>query len=131
MKLTQQTMDLAKEPNLAMVSTLFPSGLIQTQPLWVDADSEHVLINTEIHRSKFKNVQSDPRITVTILDRNDPMLWSEVRGRIAEVVRGSEAREHIDALAMKYTGGKYTLPIESERVILKVAPEKVFDFKIP
>lgn len=130
MKLTQQTMDLAREPNLAMVSTMFPSGLIQTQPLWVDADDEYVLINTEVHRRKFKNVEADPRITVTILDRTDPMLWSEVRGRVAEVVRGSEAREHIDALAVKYTGGKYTLPIESERVILKVAPERVFDFRI-
>ena len=34
---------------------------------WVDADDDHVLINTEVHRAKFKAVERDPRVTVTIL----------------------------------------------------------------
>ena len=50
--------------------------------------------------------------------------WVEVRGHLDGEVRGEEARAHIDALARKYTGGDYANPIQSERVILKVAPDK-------
>ncbi len=35
-------------------SVRLPNGQIATHVMWVDADDEHVLINTEIHRAKFK-----------------------------------------------------------------------------
>lgn len=128
MALSQQAVELAQGPNLCVVSTLLPSGLIQTHPLWVDSDGEYILLNTEIHRKKFKNLEVDPRVTVTILVKEDPFLWSEVRGRVVEVLRGQQARDHIDALAKKYTGAdEYPLPIETERAILKVAAEQSFD----
>ncbi len=34
------------------------------------------------------------------------------------------ARAHIDALSQKYTGKPYAGAIQSERVILKIAPER-------
>jgi hypothetical protein len=37
------------------------------------------------------------------------------------------ARDHIDALAKRYMGeDEYPNPIQSERVILKIAPERVY-----
>ena len=42
--------------NIAAVTTLMPDGTPQTTPLWVDADDDHILLNTEVHRQKFKNV---------------------------------------------------------------------------
>ncbi len=42
-----------------------------THVMWVDADDEHVLINTERHRQKFKNVSNDPRVAVTVIDAAD------------------------------------------------------------
>jgi hypothetical protein len=48
-----------------------------------------------------------------------------VRGRVVETVTGPEAREHIDTLSMKYRGRLYDPgAIRSERVILKIAPER-------
>jgi len=40
------------------------------------------------------------------------------------MVTGPEARQHIDELSNKYTGHDYQNPIQSERVILKIAPRK-------
>ena len=40
-------------------------------------------------------------------------------------MRGDEARADIDALSHKYTGGDYANPIQSERVVLQIAVEKV------
>lgn len=95
-----------------------------THVMWVDADGEDLLINTEVHRQKFKNVTRDPRVTVTVIDAGNPYHYGEVRGRVVKVVKGQEARDHIDKLSNKYTGKPYSSPVQSERVILRIAPER-------
>ncbi|MGH9114133.1 MAG: TIGR03618 family F420-dependent PPOX class oxidoreductase [Acidimicrobiales bacterium] len=110
--------------NIAAVTTLLPDGTPMTQPLWVDADDEHVLLNTEVHRQKFKNISRDPRITVAIWDAAQPYSYVEVRGEVVETITGPEARSHIDQLSQRYMGSDYAGQVESERVILKVAPTK-------
>jgi PPOX class probable F420-dependent enzyme len=119
--------DLLDAPNFAALTTLGPDGSPSTHVMWVDEDGDHVVLNTEIHRQKYKNVQRDPRVAVTVIDRNDPYRYVEVRGRVVETVGGDAARAHIDELSQKYTGGLYANPITSERVILKVEPERVVD----
>lgn len=97
-----------------------------THVMWVDAEADHVLINTEAHRAKFRAVERDPRVTVTIWQRGDPYTYAEVRGQVVETVRGPEARAHIDSLSRKYRGKDYDdAAITSERVILRIAPETV------
>lgn len=118
---------LLDAPNFAALTTLGPDGTPSTHVMWVDEDGDHVVLNTEVHRQKFKNVQRDPRVAVTVIDRNDPYRYVEVRGRVVETVTGDEARAHIDQLSHKYTGGLYANPITSERVILKVEPERIVD----
>lgn len=117
---------LAQQPNFAALTTLMPDGQPQTQVMWVDADDEHVLVNTELGRQKWRNVERDPRVTVTVIDRENPYHYAEVRGRVVDVVRGDEARAHIDQLSQKYFGRDYDpAMIQTERVILRVRPDKV------
>lgn len=126
MPLDDAVRELATGPNLAAFTTLFPDGQPQTQLMWVDADADHVLINTEVHRAKFRNVQRDPRVTVTIWPREDPYRYVEVRGRVTQIVRGPQAREHIDACAQRYFGRDYDpAQITSERAILRITPDRV------
>ncbi len=125
MPLDEDVARLAKGKNLATVVTLMPSGQPQALLTWVDADDEHVLINTEPQRQRARNVARDPRITVLIRGE-DPYDWAEVRGHVAKTVTGDEARRHIDELARKYTGQDYAPPVGPQgRVILKVTPDKV------
>jgi PPOX class probable F420-dependent enzyme len=116
--------ELAQGRNFAVVSTMMPDGQIQSLPLWVDADDEHLLLNTEVHRQRYKNLRKDPHVTVLIVEEGNWYSWVEVRGHLDGEVTGDEARAHIDKLARKYTGGDYANPIQSERVILKVAPDR-------
>ena len=126
MPLDEDVARLAKGKNLATVVTLMPSGQPQALLTWVDADDEHVLVNTEPQRQRARNVRRDPRITVLIHSSENGYDWAEVRGHVVETVGGDEAREHIDELARKYTGQDYAAPIGPEgRVILKVVPDKV------
>jgi PPOX class probable F420-dependent enzyme len=115
--------ELAQAPNFAALTVQLPSGHAMTHVMWVDAAEDHVLINTEVHRAKFKAVEREPRVTVMVWEKENPYTYAEVRGRVVEKVRGPEARSHIDALARKYTGADYATQIQSERVILKIAPD--------
>ena len=81
-----------------------PNGQPQAQLTWVDADGEHVLVNTEPQRQRSRNVARDPRITVLIRSEGDPYDWAEVRGHVARDRHRDEARQHIDELSRKYTG---------------------------
>ena len=115
-------LELTRGQNFAALTTLLPDGHPQTQVMWIDANEQHLLLNTEVHRQKFRNVERDPRVTVTIWDMDDPYRFVEVRGEVVEKVKGQEAREHIDELSLKYRGKPYQTQIQSERVVLRITP---------
>jgi len=109
--------------NIAAVTTLFADGTAQTQPVWIDADDDHLMFNTEVGRQKFRNITRDPRVTIAIWDVEHPFEYRELRGVVTETVRGPEARAHIDQMSQKYTGQDYGVPIQTERVIVKISPK--------
>ncbi|HET9070538.1 MAG TPA: PPOX class F420-dependent oxidoreductase [Acidimicrobiales bacterium] len=117
--------DLARGNNFAAFTTLLPDGQPSTHVMWVDADDDHVLINTEVHRQKYRNVTRDPRVVVTVIDAGSPYSYAEIRGRVTRTVTGEEARAHIDRLSEKYQGTPYSVPIESERVLLEITPDRI------
>jgi PPOX class probable F420-dependent enzyme len=108
--------------NFATLAVQLPNGQIASHVMWVDATDEQLLINTEVHRAKYKAIQQRPDVTVTIWDAADPYRYVEVRGTVTGQVRGDAAREHIDALSRRYTGRDYAGTIESERVVLRIDP---------
>jgi PPOX class probable F420-dependent enzyme len=117
--------ELAQGKNFAAFSTLLPSGQPMTHVMWVDANDDYVLINTEVDRQKYKNVEHDPRVTVTVIDAANPYNYVEVRGKVVDKVTGPEARAHIDTLSQKYNGQPYPAEnIRTERVILRIAPDR-------
>jgi PPOX class probable F420-dependent enzyme len=116
--------DLARGKNFGSISFHLPNDAIATHVMWVDADDQHVLINTEVHRQKYKAIQADKNVTVTIWSSENPYSYAEVRGAVTGEVRGPEAREGIDALSRKYTGEDYQPEVQSERVILQITPSR-------
>lgn len=117
---------LATSGNFAALAVHLPSGQIQNHVMWVDADDDHVLINTEVHRTKYRSMTSNPDVTVTIWDAADPYKYVEVRGRVIGEVRGDGAREHIDVLSRRYTGHDYEPQVTSERVVVRIAPVREY-----
>ena len=63
-KLDPKIYELARGRNFAALTTMLPDGHPQTQVMWIDADEDHLMVNTEVHRQKFRNVERDPRVTV-------------------------------------------------------------------
>jgi len=116
--------ELAEGRNFAALTVNLPSGRAMTHIVWVGVDGDELLVNTEVHRAKFKATEADPRVTVTIWDADDPYTFAEVRGHVARATRGPQARAHIDELSRKYRGKDFDpTKITSERVILHIEPD--------
>jgi PPOX class probable F420-dependent enzyme len=116
---------LAQAKNFAAFTTLLPGGQPMTHVMWVDADDEHILINSELGRQKVNNVTKDPRVTVTVIESGNPYRYAEVRVVVVEQVTGPRARAHIDELSQKYVGQPYDgNNIKTERVILVIDPRR-------
>ena len=64
--------ELAQGKNFAVITVHLPSGAAATQVMWVDADDDYILMNTEVHRAKFKALEADPRVTDTVWDKENP-----------------------------------------------------------
>ena len=114
--------DLAQGKNFGSISFHLPNGAIATHVMWVDADDDQLLINTEVHRAKYTSIVANPSVTVAIWSSENPYKYAEVRGTFTGEIRGPAARAHIDSLSQKYTSQDYQGEIASERVILQITP---------
>ena len=104
-----------------------PDGSPQVSPVWVDLEGDLVVINTATGRVKEQNMRREPRVAISIADKDNQYEKVDIRGRVAEFVEGDEAYAHIDKMAQKYMGQeKYPwLQPGEERVIVKIEPEAV------
>ena len=118
--------DLFRKQTFAHVATLMPDGMPHVTPVWIDydADANRVLVNTALGRQKHVNVQRDPRITVSMTDPDDPYRALSVMGEVDEMTEEGAA-SHIDALEQRYRGNDEYLGDRSDRVILRIRPERV------
>ena len=89
------TVQLSLGENYGSITTVLPSGRLQTQMIWVGTDGERLVVNTEVHRQKYENIERDARVTLTIRDEQDPYRYAEVRGLVVETLVGRAARDHI------------------------------------
>ncbi|WP_194819944.1 PPOX class F420-dependent oxidoreductase [Nocardia sp. XZ_19_385] len=117
---------LAKK-GFAHLASLGPDGEPQSHPVWFDFTDGQLLVSTGTDRQKYRNIQKDSRVSVSILDPDDPYRYVEVRGRVVEVEPDPE-KAFLDRLARKYLDLD-TYPYEQrrdvERVILHIQPDHV------
>ncbi len=116
--------DLFQKPAFANLATLMPDGRPQVTPVWIDYDGKRLLVNTAKGRVKDRNMRRDPRVSLSILDPENPYRYLEVRGKVSEVTENG-ADAHIDKMAKKYLGkDKYPFRKPGEvRVLFKITPE--------
>ena len=117
--------DLFQKKAFCSLSTLMPDGSPQVTPVWCDFDGTHVIVNSAKGRRKDTNMRRDPRVSLAIIDPDNPYRYLEVRGRVDEITEtGADA--HIDKMAKKYIGmDRYPNRQPGEvRVLYKIKPER-------
>jgi PPOX class probable F420-dependent enzyme len=124
-----QAESLLKAKNFCHVATLRADGSVHGVPVWVDVQDGQPVLNTAEGRAWPRNLERDPRVTLTVQNLENPYQYLEIRGRVAERTHEG-ADEHIDAMAKKYMGvDEYPLRQPGEqRVIIRVQHEHVHVF---
>ncbi|HJY00450.1 MAG TPA: PPOX class F420-dependent oxidoreductase [Streptosporangiaceae bacterium] len=122
--LSDATLALLDGKNYAILATINPDGSPQTSVLWVGRDGNDLLFSTVAGRVKHRNMERDPRVSVTVLDSADPENYVELRGRVSmtpDVGRALDTR-----LSWKYDGRD---PGEDRpgavRVVVRMVVERV------
>ena len=103
-------MDLFAKKAFAHLGVHLKNGGIQVNPLWVDHDGKHLVINSSVGRVKDRAMRANASVTLCISDPDNPYRFLEVRGKVSEITKdGADAQ--IDAMAKKYMAWTST-PIE-------------------
>lgn len=127
--LTEPVVKIIKDKNFAFLGTIMKDGRPQVSPIWIDIDDNNniILFNTAQGRIKHKNISRDPRISLSLINKNNPYSMVTIQGTVIEQTTIG-ADEHIDKLAKKYLNiDRYPSHSPSiKRVICKIKPEKMY-----
>jgi PPOX class probable F420-dependent enzyme len=97
-----ETLRLLDGRNYAVLATVNKDGSPQTSAMWVGRDGGDLLFSTVQGRVKHKNMLRDPRVSVTVLDAEDPENYVELRGRVT--MTPDVGRKVDTQLSWKYDG---------------------------
>ena len=108
-----------------------PDGQPQSSLVWCDYDGECACVNTTLERQKGRNLVTNPRATLLLVDPDDTGRYLEIRGEVELVQEGALA--HLDALTRQYTSHPqfygYVYPVEQStketRVICRLHARKI------
>jgi PPOX class probable F420-dependent enzyme len=124
-KLPQSVKKLLEDKAYGHVITYGPSGTPQVTMVWADVDGDDVVFNTAEGRLKPQNLRRDPRVIVSVQDRNDPQSYAVFHGKARLEEAGADA--HIDKLAKRFLGAeKYPFRQPGEkRLIVRVPVDRI------
>ncbi|HEX8305107.1 MAG TPA: PPOX class F420-dependent oxidoreductase [Jatrophihabitans sp.] len=119
---------LLDDANFVVVATSNTDGSPQTSVLWATYEGDELLLSTVQGRKKETNWLKDPRVSVLILDREDPYRYVEVRGTVSMSTEGGP--QLIERLSQTYTGKSYTGDEGTDhvRVVVRVQPTRVVEY---
>jgi PPOX class probable F420-dependent enzyme len=116
--------DILDAKGFANWATIGPDGAPQVNPVWVDFDGEHLIVSQTTTRQKIRNVKRDPRVSLSILDPENPYRYLEVRGEVTDISI-DEDNAFINKMAKKYMGADeygWDQP-GTQRLVVRILPK--------
>jgi PPOX class probable F420-dependent enzyme len=94
------------EPNYATLATIGEDGTPHQAVIWYRLDEDdRILVNSRSPRRWPSELQRDPRCSLAVVDRANPMRWVGLQAVVESIVDDvGTAREDIVALAVRYGG---------------------------
>ncbi|WP_286257672.1 PPOX class F420-dependent oxidoreductase [Streptomyces graminofaciens] len=119
--------ELLDAKNFASVATLGPGGAPQNSVVWIKREGDTVLFSSTAGRQKIRNLERDPRVSVSVFDLANPYTSVEIRGT-AEILPDEDKRLPHE-LSHKYLGIDPPAEKDDEvRVIVRIVPERIIGF---
>jgi hypothetical protein len=89
--------------------------------VWVGLLDQKIAFLTSPSSRKARNLARDPRVAISVTDREHPHSMAQVLGRVSERIEGDAAWAIIDRISYKYIGQPYLL--RTDRVVYLVESE--------
>lgn len=124
-RLTDEEREFLRNPFVGAITDLRPDGSPHTTVVWVDVDDDGVSFNTAYGRAKPRYIADDPRVSLAVVDPEDPYRWVTINGTATLVDAGAD--DQIDRLAKKYIG-KDSYPFRApgeRRVTARIDPQRI------
>ncbi len=127
-KLPDSARKVLQDKAYGHVVTFGAGGRPQVTMVWMDADGDEVLFNTAEGRKKLQNLRRDPRVIVSVQDRNDPQAYMVIHGTATLTEAGADA--HIDKLTKRFLGvDKYPYRQPGEkRLMVRIKVDRIGGF---
>jgi len=106
--LPETLVEFLSEPNPAVIATLAPNGSLHTAATWYLWDDGRVLVNMDESRARLAHLREDPRVSLTVLGKDDWSRHVSLSGRVASLEPDPQL-EGINRLARHYTGQSFPL----------------------
>jgi len=114
---------LLELPIYAHLGTVRPDGQPQVNPMWFEFDGEHLLFTHTTKRAKYRNLHSNPRMSLSLLDPREPFRYLEVRGTLVGETPDPEGEFYV-RLGRRYGIADTRPPADrADRVILRMSVE--------
>lgn len=94
-------LDLLSGRAHGVLTTIATDGQPRSSLVWVDHDGSFACVNTTLERRKGRDLASNPRVSLLVVDPADTGRYLQIRGRAELVTAG--ALEHLDVLTRRYT----------------------------
>jgi PPOX class probable F420-dependent enzyme len=109
-------------PTYGHLATVRPDGSPQVNPMWFAWDGERLRFTHTTKRQKYRNIEANPNIAMSIVDPENPYRYLEVRGVVEEIVPDPTGAFYLE-LNDRYSGPLTEPPPDkADRVILVVRP---------
>jgi PPOX class probable F420-dependent enzyme len=95
------------QPNPSVIATIDPDGSPHTAATWYLWDDGRVLVNMDEGRKRLRHLREEPRVSITVLGRDDWYHHVTLRGRVVEL--DEDALDDIDRISRHYTGQPYSV----------------------
>jgi len=100
----QTHLDLLEKPFLAHCATTGSQGEPQCNPVWFMWNGEQIVLSIDPVGQKAKNIERDPRVSLSIVDPENPGHYLEVRGTASFDRQVTSQDPTVVAMVRKYTG---------------------------
>ena len=97
--------EFLSQPNPSVIATLAPDGSPHTAATWYLWENGRVLVNMDEGRKRLDYLRNDPRVSITVLGKDDWYRHVTLRGRV--VVIDEDALDDIDRISRHYIGQPY------------------------
>ncbi|GAA1914069.1 PPOX class F420-dependent oxidoreductase [Microbacterium aoyamense] len=115
---------LLEGANYGHLGTIRPDDTVQVNPMWFEFDGETIRFTHTTYRQKWRNLQHNPSMALSITDPDDVFRYLEVAGRLVEVIPDPEGAFYV-RLQNRYGDPSRTPPRDKEkRVILVMSIER-------